>query len=105
MVQLLTASRIVVTMPGYGHSGSFKLNVDETLGASEDEVNRNNTPCLSLINVLPMKKQRWFAKTGSGQTEGKLRYETFFNVRTRPRLRRTTRMIVVMMITMTTMRG
>jgi hypothetical protein len=52
-----------------------------------------------------MEKQRWFAKTGSGQTEGKLRYETFFNVRTRPRLRRTTRMIVVMMITMTTMRG
>ena len=52
MVQLLTASRIVVTMPGYGHSGSFKLNVDETLGASEDEVNRNNTPRLSFINVL-----------------------------------------------------
>jgi hypothetical protein len=51
VVQLLTASRIVVTMPGYGHSGSFKLNVDETLGASEDEVNRNNTPRLSFINV------------------------------------------------------
>ena len=36
-MQLLTASRIMVTMPEFGHVGSFYVNVDETIGASEDE--------------------------------------------------------------------
>ena len=57
-LQLLSASRIVVTMPGYGHSGSFRLNVDETLGASEDEVNRENMPCVSSDETLQFTDEK-----------------------------------------------